>query len=47
MRREAHFYFGGVMDEQLNLLIQLQEIDGRIRSLVELKKRLPEFLVDL
>jgi uncharacterized protein len=47
MRREAHFYFGGVMDEQLNLLIQLQEIDGKIRSLVEQKKRLPEALADL
>ncbi len=35
------------MDEQLNLLIQLQEIDGKIRSLTEQKKRLPEFLADL
>ncbi|MGE5173624.1 MAG: hypothetical protein ACM3MD_07335, partial [Betaproteobacteria bacterium] len=35
------------MDEQLNLLVQLQEIDGKIRSLVEQKKRLPEFLADL
>ncbi len=35
------------MDEQLSLLIQLQEIDGRIRSLAEQKKRLPEFLGDL
>jgi predicted nucleic acid-binding Zn-ribbon protein len=47
MRRKAHFYFGGVMDEQLNLLIQLQEIDGKIRSLTDQKKRLPEFLADL
>jgi predicted nucleic acid-binding Zn-ribbon protein len=47
MRREAHFYFGGAMDEQLNLLIQLQEIDGKIRSLVEQKKRLPEALAEL
>jgi uncharacterized protein len=35
------------MDEQLSLLIQLQEIDGKIRSLMEQKKRLPEFLSDL
>lgn len=32
------------MDEQLNLLIQLQEIDGRIRTLAEQKKRLPDAL---
>jgi uncharacterized protein len=47
MRREAHFYFGGLMDEQLSLLIQLQEIDGKIRTLTERKKRLPEALADL
>jgi predicted nucleic acid-binding Zn-ribbon protein len=48
MRRlGAFFIFGGLMDEQLSLLIQLQEIDGKIRSLVEQKKRLPEFLADL
>ena len=35
------------MDEQLSLLIQLQEVDGKIRSLTEQKKRLPEFLADL
>jgi predicted nucleic acid-binding Zn-ribbon protein len=35
------------MDEQLNLLIQLQEIDGKIRSLIEQKKRLPEALAEL
>ena len=35
------------MDEQLNLLIQLQEIDGKIRSLVEQKKRMPEALANL
>lgn len=35
------------MDEQLGLLIQLQEIDGRIRSLSEQKKRLPAVLADL
>jgi predicted nucleic acid-binding Zn-ribbon protein len=35
------------MDEQLSLLIQLQEIDGKVRSLAEQKKRLPEFLADL
>jgi predicted nucleic acid-binding Zn-ribbon protein len=35
------------MDEQLSLLIQLQEIDGKIRSLVEQKKRLPEALAEL
>jgi predicted nucleic acid-binding Zn-ribbon protein len=32
------------MDEQLNLLIQLQEIDGKRRALVDQKKRLPEIL---
>ncbi len=35
------------MDRQLNLLIQLQEIDGKIRSLTDQKKRLPEFLADI
>jgi len=35
------------MDEQLNLLIQLQELDGTIRSLTERKKRLPEALAEL
>ncbi len=35
------------MDQQLNMLIQLQEIDGKIRSLTDQKKRLPEFLADL
>ncbi len=35
------------MDEQLNLLIQLQEVDAKIRSLAEQKKRLPEFLAGL
>ncbi len=35
------------MDEQLNLLIQLQEIDGKIRALVEQKKRMPEALAHL
>ncbi len=35
------------MDEQLNLLIQLQDMDGKIRSLVEQKKRLPEALAEL
>jgi len=35
------------MDEQLSLLIQLQEIDGKMRSFMEQKKRLPEFLADL
>ena len=30
------------MNEQLTLLIQLQEIDGRIRSLRDQKKRIPE-----
>jgi uncharacterized protein len=47
MRRKAHFYFGGLMDEQLNLLIQLQEIDGKLRALVEQKKRMPEALANL
>ncbi len=35
------------MHEQLSLLIQLQEIDGKIRTLADQKKRLPEFLADL
>jgi predicted nucleic acid-binding Zn-ribbon protein len=35
------------MDQQLNLLIQLQELDGTIRSLGEQKKRLPEVLAGL
>jgi uncharacterized protein len=35
------------MDEQLNLLIQLQEIDARVRTLTEQKKRLPQLLEDL
>lgn len=35
------------MDEQLSLLIQLQEIDGNIRTLAAQKKRLPEALADL
>jgi predicted nucleic acid-binding Zn-ribbon protein len=47
MRREAHFHFGGVMDEQLGMLIQLQEMDGKIRSLADQKKRLPEILAGL
>jgi len=35
------------MDEQLSLLIQLQEIDGKIRTLTERGKRLPEALAAL
>ncbi len=35
------------MDQQLSLLIQLQEVDGKIRSLTGQKKRLPEFLAGL
>jgi hypothetical protein len=35
------------MDEQLSLLIQLQEIDGKIRVHGERKKRLPGALADL
>jgi predicted nucleic acid-binding Zn-ribbon protein len=35
------------MDEQLGMLIQLQEIDGKIRSLADQKKRLPEILAGL
>jgi len=34
------------MDEQLTLLIQLQEIDAKLRTLVEQKKRLPEVLAE-
>jgi uncharacterized protein len=47
MRREAHFYFGGAMDQQLKMLVQLQEIDGRIRTLLGQKKHLPEALAGL
>jgi predicted nucleic acid-binding Zn-ribbon protein len=47
MRRKAHFYFGGGMEEQLSLLIQLQEIDTRIRSLQEKKNKYPEILAAL
>ncbi len=35
------------MDEQLNLLIQLQEIDGRIRVLTDKKKNLPVALAEI
>ena len=35
------------MEEQLSLLIQLQEIDTKIRSLTEQKNRLPELLASL
>lgn len=35
------------MDEQLGMLIQLQEVDGKIRSLADQKKRLPEILAGL
>jgi predicted nucleic acid-binding Zn-ribbon protein len=35
------------MDEQLNLLIQLQEIDGRIRVLSDQQKRLPAAIAEL
>ncbi len=35
------------MEEQLSLLIQLQEIDTKIRSLAERKNRLPELLASL
>jgi predicted nucleic acid-binding Zn-ribbon protein len=34
------------MDAQLNLLIQLQEIDGKLRALIDQKKRLPEILAE-
>ncbi len=44
MRRKAHFYFGGGMEQQLSLLIQLQEMDQTIRSLQEKKNRFPEIL---
>ena len=47
MRREAHFYFGGGMEEQLSLLIQLQEIDAKLRSLTERQNHLPEMLAAL
>jgi uncharacterized protein len=35
------------MEERLNLLIQLQEIDGAIRARQEEKKKLPELLAEL
>jgi predicted nucleic acid-binding Zn-ribbon protein len=35
------------MEEQLNLLIRLQDIDGAIRARQEEKRRLPEMLADL
>ena len=35
------------MEEQLSMLIQLQEIDAKIRSLVERKVQLPEILASL
>ncbi len=35
------------MEEQLGLLIQLQEIDAKVRSLTERKNRLPELLASL
>ena len=35
------------MDEQLSMLIQLQEMDGKIRSLTDQKKRLPEIQAGL
>ena len=35
------------MDQQLNLLIQLQEIDAKLRALAAQKKRLPESLAGL
>jgi hypothetical protein len=44
MRREAHFYFGGGMEQQLALLIRLQEIDLKLRRLSEQQKRFPEAL---
>jgi hypothetical protein len=45
--RGAFFIFGGGMEQQLNLLLQLQEIDVRIRSFTEKKKRFPEVLAAL
>jgi predicted nucleic acid-binding Zn-ribbon protein len=47
MRLAAHFYFGGLMEEQLGLLIQLQELDATIRARSEQKNRLPEALAAL
>jgi uncharacterized protein len=47
MRRRAHFLFGGLVDEQLVILIQLQELDGNIRALTAKKNRLPELLAEL
>ncbi|HTG00880.1 MAG TPA: C4-type zinc ribbon domain-containing protein [Nitrospirota bacterium] len=35
------------MDEQLSLLIQLQELDGALRTLMDRKKKLPESLEEL
>ena len=47
MRLQAHFFLETTMEERLNLLIQLQEIDGAIRARQDEKKRLPELLAAL
>jgi predicted nucleic acid-binding Zn-ribbon protein len=47
MRRKAHYYFGGGMEEQLSLLIQLQEVDTKIRALTERQNRMPDILASL
>jgi hypothetical protein len=47
VRLQAHFFLETTMEERLNLLIQLQEIDGAIRARQAEKKRLPELLAEL
>ncbi len=47
MRLGRIFHLERTMNEQLNLLIQLQEIDGRIRARQEEKKRIPLQIADL
>jgi predicted nucleic acid-binding Zn-ribbon protein len=41
------FYLERAMEEQLNLLIQLQDVDGVIRARKEEKKKLPVLLAEL
>ena len=47
MRLQAHFFLETTMEERLNLLIQLQEIDGAIRARQDEKRKLPELIAAL
>lgn len=48
VRLQAHFFIlETTMEERLNLLIQLQEIDGAIRARQKEKKKLPELVAAL